>query len=63
MKQQWCCGKFRFSLANLQSYRISSYYSETTGRLRFYHKDEATDFNAVIENTDNFKSFKLLGNY
>ena len=41
----------------------SSYYSEATGRLRFYPKDEAIDFNAVIENTDNFKSFKLLGNY
>ena len=44
----------------------SSNYSETTGRLWFYSKDEATDFNAGIENTDDFKSFKcnakLLGN-
>ena len=44
----------------------SSKYSETTGSLWFYSKDEATDFNADIANTDNFKSFKyknkLLGN-
>ena len=36
----------------------SSNYSETKGSLWFYSKDEATIFNAVIENTDNFKSFK-----
>ena len=32
----------------------SSDYSETTGSLWFYSKDEATNFNANIAN-DNFK--------
>ena len=32
----------------------SSNYSETTGSLWFYSKDEATNFNANIANTDNF---------
>ena len=36
----------------------SSNYSETTGSLWLYSKDEATNFNAEIENTDDFKSFK-----
>ena len=44
----------------------SSNYFETTGSLWFYSKDEATNFNNNIVNTDNFKSFKykakLLGN-
>ena len=44
----------------------SSNYSETTGSLWFYSKDEATNFNADIANDDSFKSFKykakLLGN-
>ena len=44
----------------------SSNYSETTGSLWFYSKDEATNFNADIANDDNFKSLKykakLLGN-
>ena len=44
----------------------SSNYSETTGSLWFYSKDEATSFNNNLEYTDNFKSFeyktKLLGN-
>ena len=44
----------------------SSNFSETTGSLWFYSKDEATNFNADITNTDDFKSFryktKLLGN-
>ena len=44
----------------------SSNYFEATGSLWLYSKDEATDFNANIANTDNFKSFKckakLLGN-
>ena len=35
----------------------SSNYSETTGSLWFNSKDEATDFNADIGNTDDFKSF------
>ena len=33
-------------------------YSETTGSLWFYSKDEATNFNADISGTDNFKSLK-----
>ena len=44
----------------------SSNYSETTGSLWFYSKDETTNFNNNIANTDNFKSCncnaKLLGN-
>ena len=52
------------SMYNLIEY--SSNYSETTGSLWFYSKDEATDFNAVIVNNNSFKSFeyktKLLGN-
>ena len=38
---------------NLKEY--SSNYSETTGSLRFYSKDEAIYFNADISNTDDFK--------
>ena len=49
---------------NLKEY--SSNYSETTGSLWSYSKDDATDFNADIANTNNFKSFmykpKLLEN-
>ena len=44
----------------------SSNYSETTGSLWFYSKDEAFNFNNDIENTDDFKPFqykvKLVGN-
>ena len=44
----------------------SSNYSETRGILWFYSKDEVTNIDADIENTDQFKSFKckakLLGN-
>ena len=44
----------------------SSNYSKTTGSLWLYSKDEATDFDADIANTNNFKSFmykaKLLEN-
>ena len=36
----------------------SSNYSETRGSLRFYSKDEVTNFNANIVNDGNFKSFK-----
>ena len=36
----------------------SSNYSETAGRLRFYSKSEAKNFNNNITNTDNFKTFK-----
>ena len=43
-----------------------SNYSETTGSLWFYSKDEATDFKGDIANDDNLISFKykakLLGN-
>ena len=52
------------SMYKLMEY--SSNYSETTGCLWFYSKDEGTNFNADIANTDNSKSFKskakLLGN-
>ena len=37
----------------------SSNYSETTGNLWFYSKDEATNFNHNVENIDNFNSFKF----
>ena len=44
----------------------SSSYSEITGSLWFYSKDEATNFNADITNDNDLKSFmykaKLLGN-
>ena len=36
----------------------SSNYSETAESLWFYSKDEATDFNANIAYTDDFKSLK-----
>ena len=36
----------------------SSNYSETTGSLWFYSKDEATNFNADIANEGNVKTFK-----
>ena len=49
---------------NLVEY--SSNYSDETGSLWFCSKDEATNFNADIANTNNFKSFiyeaKLLEN-
>ena len=35
-----------------------SNYFDTTGSLWFYSKDEASNFNNNIANTDNFKSFK-----
>ena len=44
----------------------SSNYSETTGSLQLYSKDEGTGFDADIMNTNNLKPFeckaKLLGN-
>ena len=36
----------------------SSNYSQKTGSLCFYSKDQTTDSNANITNTDDFKSFK-----
>ena len=51
------------SMYNLIEY--SSNYSGTAGSLWFYSKDEATNFNADIENNNAFKSFeyktKLVG--
>ena len=38
--------------------KYSSNYSETTGTLWFYSKDEATNFDAGISKTNNFKSLK-----
>ena len=50
-------------------YNIIEYgskYSETTGVLWFYSKDEATNFNADLANNNSFKFLeykaKLLGN-
>ena len=43
-------------MCNLMQY--SSNYSKTTGNLSFNSKDEVTDFNNIIANTDDFKSFK-----
>ena len=49
---------------NLIEYSLN--YSETTGRLYFYSKDEVINFNVHFTNNDNFKPFeynaKLLGN-
>ena len=43
-------------MCNLIDY--ASIYSEATGSLWFYSKDEATNFNADIANTNNVISFK-----
>ena len=40
----------------------SSNYSETTGSLWFYSKDEANNFNANIADSNGFKSFKYKAN-
>ena len=49
---------------NLIRYHVS--YSETTGGLWFYSKDEAANFNADIVNDNNFEfceyKAKLIGN-
>ena len=40
-------------------YNLLEYnYSDTTGSLWFYFKDEANDFNNNIDNSDGFKYFK-----
>ena len=44
------------SIYNLIEY--SSYYSETTRSLWFYSKNEATNFDTDVANTNDFKSFK-----
>ena len=65
--------KIQIQSSNIQSHRIqfkaisqNIVYFETTGSFWFYSKDEATNFNKNIRNTDDFKSFKyntkLLGN-
>ena len=41
----------------------SSNYSETSGSLWFYSKDEAPSFNADIANDNNFKSFKYKAKF
>ena len=41
----------------------SSNYSETTENLWFYSKHEAANFNAVITNDNNFKSFNIRLTY
>ena len=41
----------------------SSNYSKSTGSLWFYSKDEATDFNVNITNTDDFKYKAKLYNF
>ena len=46
---------------NLLEY--SSNYSEATGCLWFCAKDEATNFNADIPNTNNFKSSSIRLSY
>ena len=50
----------------IEDHSNHSTHSKATGSLRFYSKDEATNFNADMENTNNFKSFKYraksLGN-
>ena len=46
-------------------YKLTEYsynYSETTGSLWFLSKDEATDFNTDITNTNNLKSFMYKAN-
>ena len=48
------------SMHNLIEYSWD--YSETTGRLWFYSKGEATNFNVDIANTNNLKSFKCKTN-
>ena len=47
---------FVMPMHNLIKY--GSNYSETTGSLWFCSTNEATNFNAVIENTDEFKPSK-----
>ena len=41
----------------------SSNYFETAGSLWFYSKDETTNFNADIANTDEFRSLNIRLNY
>ena len=41
----------------------SSNYSKTTASLWYYSKDKATNSNADIANTNNFKSLNIKLNY
>ena len=49
------------SVYNIIEY--SSKWSETTGSLWFYSKDEATTFNVDIARDNNFKSLNIRLNY
>ena len=45
-------------MATFTLIEYNSNYSETTGSLWFYSKDEANTFSNIMANTNNFKSFK-----
>ena len=65
INNRWCW-RFKFSYTNCNLVEHSLNYSETTGSLWFYSKDERTIFNTSIENIEHFNSFKykakLIGN-
>ena len=68
MYHKWIDDAEKLNLA-ISMYNLiehSSNYSERTGSLWFYFKDEATNFNADIANSNDFKFFeyeaKLLEN-
>ena len=48
-------------MSNLIEY--SSNYSETTGSLWFYSKDESNNFNVSIAKANDFKSFKYKAKF
>ena len=50
--------RFRLVIPMYNLIEHCSNYYESTGSLLFYSKDEATNYNAVITNDNNFKSFK-----
>ena len=50
--------RLRFGYANVNLLEYSSNYSEKTGSLLFYSKDEAYNFANATENDNDFKSFK-----
>ena len=43
--------------------KYSSNYSKTTGSLRFYSKDQATNFNLDIANANNLNTLNIKLNY
>ena len=57
------CWRFRFShsVYNLIEYIWN--YSETTGNLWFYSKDDENSFNVEIIDDNNFKSLNIRLNY